>query len=88
MDALPIKEQTNLPFAAKNGNMHACGHDMHCAILLGVSKILKKYEDKLKIKVKLIYTVIMIQVRLFLSVNSIITNAFTQLIMNTAKKGT
>ena len=34
MDALPIKEETGLSFAARNGNMHACGHDMHTAMLL------------------------------------------------------
>ncbi|MDD4504325.1 MAG: M20/M25/M40 family metallo-hydrolase, partial [Clostridiaceae bacterium] len=35
MDALPIKEDTDLPFASKNDNMHACGHDTHTAMLLG-----------------------------------------------------
>lgn len=55
IDALEMKEDTSLDFKSKNNCMHACGHDMHCAILLGVSKILKKYEDKLKIKVKLMF---------------------------------
>ena len=41
MDALNIKEETNLDFAAKN-NMHACGHDMHTTMLLGAAEILKK----------------------------------------------
>ena len=37
MDALPILEETGLPFASKNkGVMHACGHDAHMALLLGV----------------------------------------------------
>lgn len=38
MDALPIVEQTGLPFAARNGAMHACGHDGHMAILLELAR--------------------------------------------------
>lgn len=42
MDALPITEETGLPFASENpGVMHACGHDAHMAILLGVAHLLK-----------------------------------------------
>ena len=55
MDALPIKEETGLPFAAQNGNMHACGHDAHTAILLGVAKVLSENKDKIKGNVKLIF---------------------------------
>ena len=55
MDALEVKEETNLDFKSENGNMHACGHDGHTAILLGVAKILKRNEDKLNGKVKLIF---------------------------------
>lgn len=55
MDALEIKEETNLEFKSENGNMHACGHDAHTAILLGVAKILKRNEEKLNGKVKLIF---------------------------------
>ncbi|MGB9752390.1 MAG: amidohydrolase [Roseiflexus castenholzii] len=43
MDALPIDEVTGLPFASQNpGVMHACGHDAHTAILLGVAHLLKQ----------------------------------------------
>lgn len=55
MDALEIKEETNLPFKSENGNMHACGHDAHTAILLGVAKILKRNEEKINGKIKLIF---------------------------------
>ena len=53
-DALPIKEETSLPYAAAE-NMHACGHDMHTAMLLGAAKILKENENKLKNKVVLMF---------------------------------
>ena len=55
MDALPIKEETGLFFAAKNGNMHACGHDMHTAMLLGAAKIIKEHEGELKQRVRLMF---------------------------------
>lgn len=56
IDALPIVEETNLPFASRNdGVMHACGHDFHTSILLGAAKILKKFEDDLPIPIKLIF---------------------------------
>ena len=56
MDALPILESSGLEFMSENhGIMHACGHDMHVAMLLGAAKILKKYEDKLQGIVKLIF---------------------------------
>jgi amidohydrolase len=43
MDALPIQEATGLEFGSQNaGNMHACGHDSHTAILLGVAHLLKQ----------------------------------------------
>jgi amidohydrolase len=46
MDALPIHEQTNLPFASKNpGVMHACGHDAHTTMLLGAARYLAETQQ-------------------------------------------
>lgn len=47
MDALPVTEQTGLPFASRNGNMHACGHDMHVTGLVGAAKMLASVQDTL-----------------------------------------
>ncbi|GHS86983.1 N-acyl-L-amino acid amidohydrolase [Synergistales bacterium] len=55
MDGLNILEDTGLPFASKNGNMHACGHDAHIAMLLGAAEILTENKDNLKGTVKLIF---------------------------------
>ena len=55
MDALPIREETGLPFASDNGSMHACGHDAHTAILLGAAKLLNENRDRLKGNVKLFF---------------------------------
>lgn len=55
MDALPIKEESELEFASQNGCMHACGHDMHTTMMLGAAKILKKYEDEINGTVKLMF---------------------------------
>jgi amidohydrolase len=56
MDALPIREQTGLPFASENdGVMHACGHDAHTAMLLGAAKVLVQMRDHLAGTVKLIF---------------------------------
>ncbi|WP_422486762.1 M20 metallopeptidase family protein [Gudongella sp. DL1XJH-153] len=55
MDGLPIKEETGLSFASTNGNMHACGHDAHSSILLGVAKVLNKEKENLKGNIKLIF---------------------------------
>jgi amidohydrolase len=56
MDALPIHEQTGLPFASQNdGVMHACGHDAHMAILLGAAQVLVELRDVLPGTVKLIF---------------------------------
>lgn len=55
MDALPILEETGLPFASTNGCMHACGHDTHTAMLLGAAKILQKNTDKFSGTVRLFF---------------------------------
>ena len=55
MDALPIQEAAEVDFASANGSMHACGHDMHTAMLLGAAKLLKAHEDELEGTVKLMF---------------------------------
>ena len=55
MDALPMKEETGLPFCSINGKMHACGHDGHITGLLGAASILKEMESELTVRVKLIF---------------------------------
>ncbi len=54
-DALRIMEDTGLPFAATNGNMHACGHDAHAAMLLGTARLLLDCREELPGTVKLIF---------------------------------
>ena len=54
-DALPIAEETGLPFASKNGLMHACGHDGHTAMALGAAKLLLAQKAELKGVVKFIF---------------------------------
>ena len=54
-DAIPVAEETALPFRSSNGCMHACGHDLHTAILLGAAKLLKAHESQLKGTVKLLF---------------------------------
>lgn len=56
MDALPISEQAEVDFHSKNkGKMHACGHDMHTAMLLGAARLLKTHESEIKGTVKLMF---------------------------------
>lgn len=64
IDALPVTERNDLPFKSKvksefigveTGVMHACGHDTHIAILMGVAEILSKHKDKIKGTVKFIF---------------------------------
>src|SRR5215208_291372 len=47
LDALPIKEETDAPFAATNGFMHACGHDLHMAALAAVFRAAGRMEERL-----------------------------------------
>ena len=55
-DALPILEESGLPFASKNkGIMHACGHDFHSASLLTTLKILSEAKDSLKTNIAFIF---------------------------------
>jgi len=64
MDALPVREEVDVPFASRvrttyDGNevgvMHACGHDAHVAILLGVAEVLVKMRDQIRGTVKFIF---------------------------------
>ncbi len=56
MDALPIHEETDVPFRSKiDGKMHACGHDCHVSMLLGAAKLLKEKENKINGTVKLLF---------------------------------
>lgn len=56
MDALPIQEATGLPYAStRAGRMHACGHDLHTAIGLGVASVLCGLRDRIAGRVKFIF---------------------------------
>ncbi len=56
IDALPITETNGLPFASKNpGAMHACGHDGHAAILLGVAKYMRANESSICGEIRFIF---------------------------------
>jgi len=56
MDALPVPEETGLPFASQNpGKMHACGHDGHTAIGMGVARLLTQTRRDWPGKVKLLF---------------------------------
>ena len=56
MDALKVKEETGLPFASRReGMMHACGHDMHLAMVLGAAIALKSREKELGGTVKVLF---------------------------------
>lgn len=64
IDALPVTERNNLPFKSEvkstflgteTGVMHACGHDTHTAILMGVAEVLSKHKDKINGTIKFIF---------------------------------
>ncbi|NLS45673.1 MAG: amidohydrolase [Firmicutes bacterium] len=56
MDAIPVQENTGLPYESKvPGVMHACGHDIHCAVVLGAAEILSKYGNQLDGGVRFIF---------------------------------
>ena len=56
MDALPIQEATNLPYKSKrDGVMHACGHDGHTAVLLGVAEVLSEFKDVIKGEIRFVF---------------------------------
>ncbi len=56
MDALPIREENELEYVSTiPGRMHACGHDAHMSIGLGVAKLLSQYRDQIKGRVKFVF---------------------------------
>ena len=56
LDALPVQEETGLPYASEvSGCMHACGHDFHMTSVLGAALLLKERESQLKGTVRLIF---------------------------------
>lgn len=55
MDALPMAENTDLPFKSANDYMHACGHDIHTTFMLGAAKLLKGKEHEINGTVKIMF---------------------------------
>ena len=55
MDALPMKEETGLPFSSINGKMHACGHDFHTAAVFGAALLLQERKEELQGTVKILF---------------------------------
>lgn len=55
MDALPIREEAVVEFASQNGNMHACGHDLHTSMLLGAAQMLMNHRHEIQGTVRLMF---------------------------------
>lgn len=55
MDALAIREETEVPYASTNGCMHACGHDLHTAMLLEAARLLKAREKEWPGSIRLMF---------------------------------
>lgn len=56
MDALPIQEKSDVPYRSQNdGAMHACGHDVHTTVALGVAKVLSGMKEHFRGAVKFIF---------------------------------
>ena len=56
MDALPIQEQTDVPYKSKiDGKAHLCGHDAHTAMLIGTARILTHFKSSLKANIRFIF---------------------------------
>lgn len=55
MDALPMREQSGLPFASQRDCAHTCGHDMHTAMLLGAAQLLKEHQQELCGRVRFMF---------------------------------
>jgi amidohydrolase len=56
MDALPMQETVSLPYSSeRKGIMHACGHDVHMAVLLGTARVLSKIKDDINGGIKFIF---------------------------------
>lgn len=56
MDALPIQEQTDVPYKSKiDGKAHLCGHDAHTAMLIGTARILSHLKSSLKVNIRFIF---------------------------------
>ncbi|MFJ7661179.1 M20 family metallopeptidase [Lysinibacillus sp. NPDC097162] len=55
MDALPMEENTDLPFKSTNGFAHTCGHDIHTTFMLGAAKLLKEKEKDIHGTVKIMF---------------------------------
>jgi len=56
MDALPMQETTGLPYASTvPGRMHACGHDLHTATLIGIGAVLNKLSGRLSGSIRLVF---------------------------------